>query len=206
MSGLDFDDFELTLARTQARRAAYKWSHVDRSEVESELYLWLCSNYKWVVRYRTEQGGRGKLAVALRRAAHAYAAGEQLARVGGRKEDTQSYNREQVCVLLRRMFDPWPQETVDEHPVSHKPGEHHDSGDALAVLADVSQAFYSLTPTDREVLRLRFEHDMVYGDVGLTLSVNADAARKRVDRALDRMLVKLSGDVPWFMPQGKRNM
>lgn len=205
---IEFTQEEMLMAQRVAKGVAWKWSRVDADEVMSELYWWLCNSYKWVTLYR-EQGdsGRYKLAAAMRRAAHAYCAGEQKERVGGtRKEDTQLYLREEVTNALPFIFDftDWPQHSSRENADLGRAYDLRDTGNAVAILSDVSAAYYGLSEADRHVISLRFKLDLPYKQVGEYLELSEDAARKRTDRAVDRLLAQLSGGtLSWDVHQRK---
>ena len=56
----------------------------------------------------------------------------------------------------------------------------------------IDEALGSLAERDREAVLLRFFAGNAFADIGRTLSLSEDAARMRVDRALERMRVSLS--------------
>lgn len=200
MKELDFTEQELDMAKAAAVLAARRWSMVSEDDVIGELYWWLCDQYKYVKRYRSEgDSGRYKLAASLRRAAHTYCAKEQRAGTGGRKEDVQHYTLEGVKHALPYAFSPedWPQSTVIQVPHTGQVLDVVDSGDSLAVLSDINSALLGLPKADQDTLALRFRLDYSYGQIGSLLQITEDAARKRTDRALSRLMDRLSGVPPW---------
>jgi RNA polymerase sigma factor (sigma-70 family) len=73
-----------------------------------------------------------------------------------------------------------------------------DDGDAGAA-ADwerlrpaIDDALFTLEETDREAVLLRFFEGRAFAEIGAGLRITEEAARKRVDRALDKMSVALS--------------
>ena len=64
--------------------------------------------------------------------------------------------------------------------------------------ADISQAYESIDERHQNVLRLRFGSlSTSLEDVGNELKISADAARKRVDRAMKALIDELGGPRPF---------
>lgn len=66
---MEFLPSELAICDKIATNAAIRFRlyNIDRTDLASELRLWLCENYPKVVKYRGENGGMGKLYTALTR-------------------------------------------------------------------------------------------------------------------------------------------
>src|SRR5436190_12947815 len=60
------------------------------------------------------------------------------------------------------------------------------------IRAVLDEALHELGETDRDALLLRFFEQRDMADVGAGLGASAEAARKRVDRALDRLRAMLA--------------
>lgn len=56
----------------------------------------------------------------------------------------------------------------------------------------IDDALHALDPTDREAVLLRFFEGRTFADIGRALRLTEEAARKRVDRALDKMSTVLT--------------
>jgi RNA polymerase sigma factor (sigma-70 family) len=65
------------------------------------------------------------------------------------------------------------------------------SSDRLRAVLDDAMA--ELEGDDREVMLLRYFSGRTFGDIGRTLKVSEDGARKRVSRALDKLRGRLQG-------------
>lgn len=59
--------------------------------------------------------------------------------------------------------------------------------------AALDEALAHLTASDRDALLLRFTEGRNHREVGVALGIGEEAARKRVDRALERLRVRLAG-------------
>ena len=62
-----------------------------------------------------------------------------------------------------------------------------------AIKPELDDALNELASADREALLLRFFEQRSHAQIGLAFQVSEDAARKRVDRALDRLRSVLAG-------------
>ena len=84
-----------------------------------------------------------------------------------------------------------------ENPVTgqtYATGSGADFGNAVAIMADIRGAFYSLNREIREVLELRFRDGLTYDEIGELAGISKVGAKKRVDRAIERLHDALSGD------------
>jgi RNA polymerase sigma factor (sigma-70 family) len=187
---------ELILARRIGYRVGSRWSFVDVEDVTSELTLWLFANAETVRRYRTEEGGEGKLFVALKRVASRYAVREQEARSGGPIETDSPYTEAQIERALPFIFERPPETTVTDlsgRVVGSMPsqfGRGHD------VILDVRNAFQVLSPEQRTAVILRFRDGMSYKEVAALIGITESGVKKRVRRSIARMNWTLGGGGP----------
>ena len=188
-------DDELVLAKRISISVGSKWSAVEIDDLTSELILWLYAHADTVRRYRTEEGGQGKLFVALRRTAGRYCVKAQEARTGGPLETDAPYSTAQIERAMPYIFEPIPETKVFEKYGKPAGAYPTDGGKVRAILLDVSIAYDALPPEHKTVLTLRFRDGLTYTDIGALTGVSDVAARARVIRALERIRDYLSGDV-----------
>lgn len=188
-------DEELILAKRISISVGSKWSAVEIDDLTSELILWLYTHAETVKRYRTEDGGQGKLFVALRRTAGRYCVKAQEARTGGPLQTDAPYSTAQIERALPYIFESVTETTVFE--LYGKPAGAYptDGGKVRAILLDVSIAYDALPPEHKTVLTLRFRDGLTYTDIGALTGVSDVGARGRVIRGLERIRDYLSGDV-----------
>jgi RNA polymerase sigma factor (sigma-70 family) len=74
------------------------------------------------------------------------------------------------------------QQSAEMNPPNHEP---QPGWEGIRPLLD--EALTTLAPADRDALLLRFFEQRDFAGVGAALGASAEAARKRVDRALDRL-------------------
>lgn len=192
MADIRLTQEELRLAVDAARRAAWKWPGVEAADVQAYLWTWLCEHYKVVLRYRDEAFGVSKLAAALKHEAWAYcrkeAAAMQSAPLGAQND----YDRALVERALPYIWDysDWHQSTPDGHVAASV-----ETDLALTILADVSAAYYSLSPGDQDLLAWRHRDNLTLRKIAGLLgpTTTEEAARKRYSKTMKRLLERLSG-------------
>lgn len=194
---IELTDWEMRLCRTQAGKVASKWKAADKEDLEGELLLWACENYHHVVRYRTEQHGRSKLAKAMYRWATGKAMKAQEARNGRRLRDEWSpYSKEQVKAALPYVWDRegWPTGQAVEDPRHGgmvSPGSDKVQ-DALCVLIDVSTAVSQVPQRDQDYLRARYRDGLPTREAAELFGVAPSDMSRRIWDAVDRVHARLS--------------
>lgn len=197
MNGYSVTSEEMALAQRVAKRVASRWRSVEQDDIQSTLFLWLVENTPTLAKYRTEPGGAGKLYVALRREANKFAAEEQKLKVGRGLRDDNFYDATRVARILPFIFEDVPQTVSAENPITgqtYASPSPEDHGNAAAILADVSGAFYGLPKETQEVLYWRFRDGLTLQEISELAGISKVGAKKRVDRAVQRLSDSLAGD------------
>lgn len=187
---------EMNVAERVGKRIAGRWSSVDADDVISHLYLWILENTASVIRWRSEEGGEGKLYVSLRREAAKFCASEEAVAVGRPLYADNFYNPEMLERALPFVFEDTPQTTVLENPVTGAVESRWSpdaSNNAVAIMADIRGALYGLNFEIRETLELRFRDGLTFEELGELSGISKVGAKKRVDRAIERLSQSLSG-------------
>jgi DNA-directed RNA polymerase specialized sigma24 family protein len=191
---LKIEPHELKLAEKVAARIGAKWSAVDIDDLTSHLYLWLFTNLRRVERWRAEEGD-GKLYVSLRSEAAKFCAKEQAAAVGRPINEGNFYTPEILDRALPYIFEDIPQTTVKVNPVTGQPeATSLEPNLALTLLADIKGAFYGLHRRLQEELEWRYRDGLTLEEIGELRGLTKDGAKKRIDKALERLAGKLAGD------------
>lgn len=191
---------EYLLCRKQARRVASKWRAADPQDIEADLLLWLCENYRHVVRYRTEAGGPQKLGKALYRYALGKAKQAQEAHNGRRLQDEWApYTKEQIKACLPYVWDyedyPIGQAVVDPRHGGTVAGPDPRAEDALCMLIDVRGAVESLRDRDQRILRAKFRDARPTKEIAQELGLAPSVVSRRVWDAVDRIHLRLGESV-----------
>lgn len=186
---------ELRLARTIAFKIGSRWSQVEVEDVQSHLYLWLCEHIGTVTNWRTAERGSGKLYVSLKREALKYCTRETAAKVGQPITRDNFYNEAMLERALPFIFEAWPETTVRQNPVTGQTIDRpFDFGNALAIMADISGAFYGLPKEIQHVLELRFRDGLTLEEIGDLREIGKEGARKLVQRCIKRLCDSLAGE------------
>jgi RNA polymerase sigma factor (sigma-70 family) len=188
---------EMKVAERVGKRAASRWRNVEADDVISELYLWLAMNREPIDRWKSEEGGQGKLFVTLRREAAKYCAKEEATMIGRPLRQDNFYTVDLVKRALPYVFEPVPQTTAQVNPVtgeSYSTGSPESFGNAQAIIADIRGALYGINREMREILELRYRDGLTLEEIGELSEVTKVAAKNRIDRAVKRLSDALSGD------------
>lgn len=179
-----FNHRELRTAKTIARKAANNYG-MDPDELHGVLQLWMCESYKYVEKYRLEPGGGAKLAASLFRHANKWARAEASAKIIVYKpqQDIEEslYDHKTVEVALVLMF------------LDHDVTAGYDE-ETWAAVADISGVYSSIIKKEKELLYWRFGCHESWEDIAEKLDIEADAARMRVQRLIDKLAKRASTD------------
>jgi len=187
------NEHEIHLAKQIAWQVGRRWSMVNVEDLRQTLFLWLYEHPAVVERYRNNEHGRQQLALALKREALRVCTKETAARQGRNIERDNFYTEEVVRRALPFLFQAWPETKVEQDPnTGRNLSNPFDSGDALAIMADIKRAFKTLPPQDQMVLELRYQEDLTLADIGKRLALTRQAIDFIVDRSVELMSNYLS--------------
>jgi len=195
----DYDSLVNFLSNEYAKR----YRMVDRDDIKQELWLWFISRPNKVKDWydNFESKDRDKLvARSLRNAAQKYCTKEKAKSVGYAVEDIFYYEASVIEEFLPYILTNSYIIPIGVNDVNYRPSstDYAEGNTWLAVRADISQAFDAIEERHQNVLRLRFGSlNTTLDEVGQELSISADAARKRVDRAVKAMIDELGGKRPF---------
>lgn len=97
-----------------------------------------------------------------------------------------------ICAIVRNVSVNWLRQRVRSQsvPLESVAETLTDETDETLIhehLAVLEQALSGLDTLDRELLQLRYCHELGYAEIGVKSSLSADCVRKRISRALDRL-------------------
>lgn len=177
-----------------ARAASRRWKGSDPQDLEQELWVWALSNLRHLARWRDEENGKGKLGLALRRAADG-SAGREASRAAAMAEPSEKgepLSPRQVKALLSVVWAPeeWPKPSTSCHPVSGAPVSGADPERvevAWAMLHDLAIALERLAPLTRRLLWLRYRQGLSAAETAEILGLSAMDVDTRASRAVARL-------------------
>lgn len=179
---------ELMLAEAVSKNVANKWQSIEQEDLQQHLFLWMCEHLPQVERFRADEGD-GRLYVSLRNEALRYAVKETQASVNRPINEDDFYTFDIVKKAIPFIFQTNVETIAQVNPVTgeaiHKVAE---PGLGLAIMVDLKMAFQELDGDDKRVLRWRYDNDLTFDDLAVLLGITRDGAKKKVDRALMRLL------------------
>jgi len=164
-----------------------RWRTVEIEDLTSHLYLWLYENAHHVARYRYDLGD-GRLFVSLRREAIRYCASETAARINRPIEGDDYYNREMLKRALPFMFEGWPEMASPVNPVTNEAIGEGSSGEALAILSDLTISYKKLPDSDKLLIGLRYRDGLSLKEIADIRGIGKSGVAEAINRALSRML------------------
>jgi RNA polymerase sigma factor (sigma-70 family) len=205
-----FIDNYTSLVHSTAAYWGRQYRHcVDIDDVAAELWVYLFRRWEWVLDLIEERGEKragGKLKMRLTDVARGFCMDEHNARNGIQRDDLAWYDPSTVAEILGAALDldRWvkgsPEKDSEERRAPSRPSEH---GTRLAMLADVAHAFTKLDAEDQYALRAHYAEGHSYQVVANDLDIGLEAAKKRCERALTKLVKKLGGRPPVW-PAGRK--
>ena len=180
-----------------------RYRMIDRQDISQELWLWFASRPNklrdWYDNFESKD--RDKLvAKSLRNAALKFCTKEKAKSAGYEVTDNFYYQPQIIEEFLPYILNDSYMLPVGVNDVNYKPDRNSvaESNTWLAVRADISEAFETIEERHQNVLRLRYNSiNTTLEQVGSELNISPDAARKRVDRAIQAMIDELGGKRPY---------
>lgn len=160
-----------------AKRIAYEYPGIDTDDIEQEIYLHLAENISTVRSYNN-----AALEMAMKTGGKAYADRERMAYTYQSAEWI--YTPNEVRALFEEayfdagMWENAPQKETGEFMITAK--------NITVSLWDIDTAFEALSVDDQVAIKSRYEYGIPFAD---------DSERKRVNRAIDRVTMKINGRI-----------
>ena len=176
-----------------------KYHIVDADDVRQELWVWFLEHPNKVKVWEELEGKQSikLIARSLRNAAKDYCQ-KQKAQMGGyRVEDNYYYDKELVEALLPAVIrgDLVAPAVVDLGFISGKKVAS-EGGNWFAMMADIDWGLEKLTSEQKSIIFLRYGDGCDNKTFAKELGITEDAARMRVNRALNNLINFLGGSKP----------
>ena len=176
-----------------------KYHMCDADDIRQELWIWFLEHPNKVKVWEELDGKQSikLIARSLRNAAKDYCQKEKARAVGYKVEDNYYYDREVVEVLLPGVLrkDKTAPAMADLGFTNSKKVAS-EGGNWFAMMADIERALVRLTHEQLTIIYLRFGDGCDNVTLAKELSVTEDAARMRVNRAVNNLLNFLGGQRP----------
>lgn len=176
-----------------------KFQMVEANDIRQELWVWFLEHPNKVTTWEALEGKQSikLIARSLRNAAKDYCQREKAQVVGYRVEDNYYYDRELVETLLPAILRGdtiAPALTEMGYQSTKKVAS--EGGNWFAMVGDINRALHKLNSEQFYVLCLRFEEGNDNATMAKELDISEDAARMRVNRALNNLINYLGGERP----------
>ena len=173
--------------------------YVNRDDVESALFVWAYERRGMISKIMTDtEAWEARLYHLINTAAMDYALKEDAAVHGYSEDDTFVYTIEHLKSLLEEVWDYEDWQTFGvfgEAGMPHAKGLVNQTGDRLAMLADVKRGLDRIDTDHYNVLVWRYKQHLSLAELGEALEISKSTAQGRADSAL-RALQKELGRVP----------
>lgn len=176
-----------------------KFHMVEAADVRQELWVWFLEHPNKVKTWEAldEKQSVRLIARSLRNAAKDYCQKEKAHAVGYRVEDNYYYDRQVVERFLPAvMRGDLTAPSLKDLGFSNNKQVASEGGNWFAMMADIERALRRLTDEQRVILYLRFGDGCDNSTLAKELSISEDAARMRVNRAMNNLMNILGGSRP----------
>lgn len=195
------EDYEYLVARV-ASDYSRKYKMVSRDDIKQELWVWFYEHPVKVKQWReidNEKETVKLIARSLRNAAHDFCQREKAQSAGYGIDDNFYYQRAMVEMVLPSVMsgDMSPSSGSDTNSGYTNTKAPSEGGNWMVYLIDVQKAYEKIDEHHQRVLYLRYGENLLGKDLGAILGCSPDAARKRVDKALRKLIQELGGFKPY---------
>jgi len=176
-----------------------KFHMCDADDIRQELWIWFLEHPNKVKTWEELEGKQSVKLIArsLRNAAKDYCQREKARAVGYKVEDNYYYDREVVelllpAVLRKDLVAP----AMTELGFTKAKKVASEGGNWFAMMADIDRSLSRLTQEQLSIIYLRFGDGCDNASLATELAITEDAARMRVNRAINNLLNFLGGTRP----------
>ena len=176
-----------------------KFHMCDADDIRQELWVWFLEHPNKVKLWEAIDVKQSTKLIArsLRNAAKDYCQKEKARAVGYKVEDNYYYDREVVELLLPAVLrKDLNAPAMTDLGFTKAKKVASEGGNWFAMMADIDKALERLTQEQLSIIYLRFGDGCDNVTLAKELSVSEDAARMRVNRAINNLLNFLGGTRP----------
>lgn len=179
-----------------------KYKMVSKEDIKQQLWLWFIEHPHKVKQWSEMEDHKETtklFARSLRNAAHDYCQKEKAQSAGFSIEDNFYYQRDMVEILLPSVISgDWTAATSADINTGVKGSKAPaEGGNWMVYLIDIDNAYKKIPTHYQDVLNFRYGDNLLGNDLSAVLNCSPDAARKRVDKALRKLIQELGGFRPY---------
>ena len=176
-----------------------KFHMCDADDIRQELWIWFLEHPNKVKLWETLEGKQSTKLIArsLRNAAKDYCQREKARAVGYKVEDNYYYDREVVELLLPAVLvGDMTAPSMADLGFNNSKKVASEGGNWFAMMGDIERGLRRLTQEQLSIIYLRFGEGCDNASLATELAITEDAARMRVNRAVNNLLNYLGGSRP----------
>ena len=176
-----------------------KFHMCDADDIRQELWIWFLEHPNKIKLWEALDGKQSVKLIArsLRNAAKDYCQREKARAVGYKVDDNYYYDREVVELLLPAVLrKDLNAPAMTELGFTKAKKVASEGGNWFAMMADIERSLARLTQEQLSIVYLRFGDGCDNVSLAKELAITEDAARMRVNRALNNLLNFLGGSRP----------
>jgi RNA polymerase sigma factor (sigma-70 family) len=186
------------------RRVAHSTSssfpaYVTSDDVEQDIWLWVLKNKASVSRViRDNESWPAMLYSTMAKVAHSSAMTEEAATNRYSLDDTYEYSTKVIKTLLESVFDyeDWQPSPGPGNGMPKAKGQANETGDRTAMLADVNRAVVGLPDDQYNLIIWHYKYHKSFPELASILEVTENAARLRLNRAVEAIRRALGKKTP----------
>lgn len=175
-------------------RAYRPWTTTE--DIKQHLWQWAVSNRDRVEEYLTLAEGERIIRTVLNQEARKYAIKERAEVSGYKPEDLAWYTPTALKKILPDVFDYEDWQSFQQKGGEGGGGGGGQSGDRLATIIDVKSALEKLPKDTVHLLRMFYADGFSLEHCSQVLMIEPAACRKRLQRAINSLSVKLNNPRP----------
>ena len=195
---VDTDKYE-NLVASIAYEYSRKYHMVEANDIRQELWLWFLEHPNKVQVWEKFEGKQSVriIAKSLRNAAKDYCQKEKANAVGYRVEDNYYYDRALIEELLPAVLrGEKTAPALNDLGFTATKRVASEGGNWFAMVADIQRGIARLTREQQSIIYLRFGDGADNKTFATELGISEDAARMRINRAMNNLLNYLGGNKP----------
>jgi RNA polymerase sigma factor (sigma-70 family) len=173
---------------------------IEAADIRQELWLWFLEHPKKLKHWETEYDDKNSVklvARSLRNAAKDYCQREKAKSLGYRVEDNYYYDKQLLEAILPGIFNgSRTPPSLSDMGYSNTKKVLSEGNNWLAMCADVEKCLKKISTDQYLILSYRFYDGLEITKIAEDLNVSQDAARMRINRAMNSLLNMLGGNKP----------
>ena len=196
-----------SLVKTVAYSKHKDFPMVAKEDIEQELWMWFITHPQKTKEWgeMNKKEGTRLFVRSLNNQASRYCQQEKAKTVGYEMVDLTFYQRSVVEQLLPSVLSgDWNQPVYFDVTSDRHTQAPNEGGNLMAMQADISRAFEMIPESQQNIIYQWHLNNRNSKDLAKVMNANEKTARMRVTRAIDAIINKLGGRMPFYESDFKK--